>query len=267
MFSYTSIASVTVDSHATAATGGAAVDLPYDREQGSDEVLRDRMVPCDHGSASCIAQHTCITERPAVSQGPLLRQEHSEVRRAEAHSAFYLLALQCATCSASTYRRLPAAACFDGLRNLQPSTAELTRFDCPQMASLKEAVKPGVEEAAPVHRIRITLSSRNVKNLEKGKYPRPPPHLIPRASTPFALSRCCSILCAPFLESSRSCINHHSLEPLSASALSHSVRRPHPRREGEAAQGQGSREAAHQGAAHHHPQGARRQRYQYVGPF
>ncbi len=37
------------------------------------------------------------------------------------------------------------------------------------------AGKPGVEEeAAPVHRIRITLTSRNVSNLEKGAPPTPP---------------------------------------------------------------------------------------------
>lgn len=38
-----------------------------------------------------------------------------------------------------------------------------------QMAT-KLASKVGVEEDAPqVHRIRITLTSKNVKNLEKGK--------------------------------------------------------------------------------------------------
>ncbi|GAB4818698.1 hypothetical protein N2152v2_005744 [Parachlorella kessleri] len=38
-------------------------------------------------------------------------------------------------------------------------------------AAIKPAQKPGVEEAeaAPIHRIRITLTSRNVKNLEKGE--------------------------------------------------------------------------------------------------
>ena len=35
--------------------------------------------------------------------------------------------------------------------------------------AIKPAQKPGVEEAeaAPIHRIRITLTSRNVRNLEK----------------------------------------------------------------------------------------------------
>lgn len=35
--------------------------------------------------------------------------------------------------------------------------------------AIKPAQKPGVEEAeaAPIHRIRITLTSKNVKNLEK----------------------------------------------------------------------------------------------------
>ena len=37
------------------------------------------------------------------------------------------------------------------------------------MAATKPVGKPGAEEeTAPVHRIRITLTSRNVKNLEKG---------------------------------------------------------------------------------------------------
>lgn len=35
-----------------------------------------------------------------------------------------------------------------------------------------EIAKPGFEEqtTAPVHKIRITLTSRNVKNLEKGDF-------------------------------------------------------------------------------------------------
>ena len=39
-------------------------------------------------------------------------------------------------------------------------------------AVIKPATKPGVEEAdaAPVHRIRITLTSKNVRNLEKGEW-------------------------------------------------------------------------------------------------
>ena len=41
-----------------------------------------------------------------------------------------------------------------------------------QMAATKPAGKPGLEEEMPqVHRIRITLTSRNVKNLEKGEQP------------------------------------------------------------------------------------------------
>jgi hypothetical protein len=40
------------------------------------------------------------------------------------------------------------------------------------MAATKPAGKPGLEEDLPqVHRIRITLTSRNVKNLEKGEHP------------------------------------------------------------------------------------------------
>lgn len=38
------------------------------------------------------------------------------------------------------------------------------------MSALKAGGKPGQEEdVAQVHRIRITLTSRNVKNLEKGE--------------------------------------------------------------------------------------------------
>lgn len=37
------------------------------------------------------------------------------------------------------------------------------------MAGMKPIGKPGLEDdALPIHRIRITLTSRNVKNLEKG---------------------------------------------------------------------------------------------------
>lgn len=36
-------------------------------------------------------------------------------------------------------------------------------------AAVKPATKPGYEESQePIHKIRITLSSKNVKNLEKG---------------------------------------------------------------------------------------------------
>ena len=47
---------------------------------------------------------------------------------------------------------------------------ELTlHFSLVQMSALKAVGKPGQEEdVAQVHRIRITLTSRNVKNLEKG---------------------------------------------------------------------------------------------------
>ncbi len=37
-----------------------------------------------------------------------------------------------------------------------------------QMAT-KPSMKEGVEEGPAVHRIRITLTSKNVKNLEKGE--------------------------------------------------------------------------------------------------
>ena len=53
----------------------------------------------------------------------------------------------------------------------QPAALVLTRGLLQMAAAIKPAQKPGVEEAeaAPIHRIRITLTSRNVKNLEKGK--------------------------------------------------------------------------------------------------
>ena len=39
------------------------------------------------------------------------------------------------------------------------------------MAYAMKQTKPGMEEAVEqIHKIRITLSSKNVKNLEKGKY-------------------------------------------------------------------------------------------------
>jgi hypothetical protein len=41
-----------------------------------------------------------------------------------------------------------------------------------QMAT-KPVQKDGLEEAPAVHRIRITLTSKNVKNLEKGVYIMP----------------------------------------------------------------------------------------------
>ena len=40
------------------------------------------------------------------------------------------------------------------------------------MSAMKPAGKPGQEEdVSQIHRIRITLTSRNVKNLEKGEGP------------------------------------------------------------------------------------------------
>ena len=45
----------------------------------------------------------------------------------------------------------------------------MLHFSLVQMSALKAVGKPGQEEdVAQVHRIRITLTSRNVKNLEKG---------------------------------------------------------------------------------------------------
>jgi len=46
------------------------------------------------------------------------------------------------------------------------------------MAAIKPAAgKPGLEEeGSQIHRIRITLTSRNVKNLEKGTPPQTEHH-------------------------------------------------------------------------------------------
>lgn len=41
--------------------------------------------------------------------------------------------------------------------------------DVKPVGAYKPPVKVGQEEEAEVHRIRITLTSRNVKNLEKGE--------------------------------------------------------------------------------------------------
>lgn len=53
--------------------------------------------------------------------------------------------------------------------HVKASKHEVTLFL--QMAAVKPAAgKPGLEEeGGQIHRIRITLTSRNVKNLEKGK--------------------------------------------------------------------------------------------------
>ncbi len=50
---------------------------------------------------------------------------------------------------------------------------ELILLCVSQMAAIKPAAgKPGLEEeGSQIHRIRITLTSRNVKNLEKGTPP------------------------------------------------------------------------------------------------
>ena len=47
----------------------------------------------------------------------------------------------------------------------------------PPMKAGKAGFEAGVPEVQ--HRIRITLSSRNVKNLEKGTRDRPPPPNVP----------------------------------------------------------------------------------------
>jgi hypothetical protein len=43
----------------------------------------------------------------------------------------------------------------------------------PAPGPFKASAKAAAEEGERIHRIRITLSSRNVKNLEKGAWPGP----------------------------------------------------------------------------------------------
>ena len=106
----------------------------------------------------------------AVSQGPLRKQEHSEVRVVPVWASCFHAQLSRGKQHWLAFSLMPC--CPSAFAIDHPLTH---RHDHPQMASaLKEPVKPGVEEAAPVHRIRITLSSRNVKNLEKGTLPTPP---------------------------------------------------------------------------------------------
>lgn len=148
-----------------------------------------------------------------------------------------------------------------------------------QMAAIKPTMKEGVEaEEAPLHRIRITLTSKNVKNLEKGEresglrlgHSRFPPLLCtaqclqghsgmlapfgpvsrgraegvqrgapaPEESAPQEVPQRCRILTR--------CMCFPSPR---------SVRRPDQGRQGQAAQGEGPRPHAHQDPAHHHPQG------------
>lgn len=67
-------------------------------------------------------------------------------------------------------------SCLDRLSGSTRKWCELAADCCRwcaamQMATKPAAGKPGVEENLPqVHRIRITLTSRNVKNLEKGEH-------------------------------------------------------------------------------------------------
>lgn len=99
----------------------------------------------------------------------------------------------------------------------------------PQMATaIKPVQKPGVEEAeaAPIHRIRITLTAKNVKSLEKGEVE----HLGDERCRPRML------MLAPLPD------------------LPRSVRRPDPDRQGQAGQGEGPRAHAHSRAEDHHPQ-------------
>lgn len=65
--------------------------------------------------------------------------------------------------------------------------------------AMKPLGKPGLEDdSSPIHRIRITLTSRNVKNLEKGA---PWAHIVALPSSasvffyPYSSWQLCSLLC------------------------------------------------------------------------
>ena len=141
-------------------------------DKGTDVGIPGRNSFSVRGLASCYS-HAPVDTVAAVSQGPLRKQEHSEVRHAVSAIVFPCVALAtswqvCIVLSCPLVSRRPLCA-------LPGSCCKHVS----QMATaMKDAVKPGVEEAAPVHRIRITLSSRNVKNLEKGALtPSPAPPL------------------------------------------------------------------------------------------
>ena len=59
------------------------------------------------------------------------------------------------------------------------------RFRRPLKMAMKPLGKPGLEDdSSPIHRIRITLTSRNVKNLEKGA---PWAHIVAPSSSASSL--------------------------------------------------------------------------------
>ncbi len=121
-----------------------------------------------------------------------------------------------------------------------------------QMSALKAVGKPGQEEdVAQVHRIRITLTSRNVKNLEKGAKLLPcfwPSHWQKQKPSDMIPCDCCArIECA---------VDHLC-----------SVRRPHQGCQGQEPESEGPRAHPYQGAAHHHQEVALWRGYQHMGPL
>ena len=91
------------------------------------------------------------------------------------------------------------------------------------------------DAAVKVHRIRITLTSRNVKNLEKGV-----PATSPAASLPLPLLFPARLPPFPRAE----------MRPPRA----HSLRRSHQGRQGQASQGERAGAPADQGAPHYDAQ-------------
>lgn len=123
-----------------------------------------------------------------------------------------------------------------------------------QMSALKPIGKPGQEEeGAQVHRIRITLTSRNVKNLEKGRQ---------RARGGLSKINGCFAIAISSVEELLSLLVHI---PLYVKILWHSLHRPDPRCQGQAAEGEGPCADAHQGAAHHHQEVTLWRGYQHLG--
>jgi hypothetical protein len=101
----------------------------------------------------------------------------------------------------------------------------------PAPGPFKASAKAAAEEGERIHRIRITLSSRNVKNLEKGAW-------------------------FDHTDVIRSNDSRRSVWPESWQSwwVWCSVRGPDPWCQGQAAEGEGPRAHAHQASAHHDPQ-------------
>ena len=127
--------------------------------------------------------------------------------------------------------------------------APAQKMATPYKAPMGAVTKPAEEESVRVHRIRITLTSKNVVNLEKGTPTRARLAIQPICLWPCHFSRAGKkIFCD--LHSLR------STEPrlIGFASPRRSVRRPDSRRQGKAAEGEGAGAYADQGPAHHHPQ-------------